>query len=360
VTSDGLNIAFFGSSLVSSRGNRPCTYYRGIIRALHERGHRVTFYEPDAFDRQRHRDIADPSWARVVVYSAHERGARRAVNAAAGSDVMIKATGVGVFDQMLATALLELPGDAVRVLWDVQVATTLAELGSDPGAPLRTLIGEFDLIVTQTGGPAVVERYRALGARCCETVYSAMDPRTHHPVPHRAELARDVVFLGDREPGLEPRVDEFFFRIAERLPQRSFLLAGAGWGERRLPRNVRYIGPVSAEQHNVLNSTPPAVLIITSDGPAQDAGVPGPRLFEAAGTGACVLTDDWDGIDRFLAPGHEIVVARDGQEMAERLGVLDRSAARRIGAAARRRVLTQHTYAVRAEQVESLLVDSFE
>ena len=66
--SAGLNIAFFGTSLVSAYWNGAATYYRGIIRALAERGHRVTFYEPDAFDRQSHRDIDDPDWARVVVY----------------------------------------------------------------------------------------------------------------------------------------------------------------------------------------------------------------------------------------------------------------------------------------------------
>ena len=44
-----LKIAFFGSSLVSAYWNGAATYYRGIIRALHQRGHRVTFYEPDAF-----------------------------------------------------------------------------------------------------------------------------------------------------------------------------------------------------------------------------------------------------------------------------------------------------------------------
>ena len=43
-----LEIAFFGSSLVSAYWNGAATYYRGVIRALHARGHRVTFYEPDA------------------------------------------------------------------------------------------------------------------------------------------------------------------------------------------------------------------------------------------------------------------------------------------------------------------------
>ncbi len=63
-----MRIAFFGSSLVSAYWNGAATYYRGIIQALHDLGHRITFYEPDAFDRQRHRDLDDVSYARSVVY----------------------------------------------------------------------------------------------------------------------------------------------------------------------------------------------------------------------------------------------------------------------------------------------------
>src|SRR3954452_15735486 len=102
----GMDIAFFGSSLVSAYWNGAATYYRGIIRALHARGHRVTFYEPDAFNRQSHRDIADPSWAEVVVYpGSGEQGVRNALLHAASADVIVKASGVVVFDSFLEEAV---------------------------------------------------------------------------------------------------------------------------------------------------------------------------------------------------------------------------------------------------------------
>src|SRR5437667_2403186 len=98
----GLNIAFFGSSLVSAYWNGAATYYRGLVRALHERGHRVTFYEPDAFERQQHRDMEDPDWARVVVYpAASEQDVCQAVEQARGADLVVKASGVGVYDELL-------------------------------------------------------------------------------------------------------------------------------------------------------------------------------------------------------------------------------------------------------------------
>src|SRR5437764_6756250 len=106
-----MEVAFFGSSLVSAYWNGAATYYRGIIRALHARGHRVTFYEPDAFERQQHRDIADPPWARVVVYPADsDDHACAALESARGADLIVKASGVGVFDELLERAVLTMKG----------------------------------------------------------------------------------------------------------------------------------------------------------------------------------------------------------------------------------------------------------
>src|SRR5690242_9070925 len=102
-----LNIAFFGSSLVSAYWNGAATYYRGLIRALAARGHRVTFYEPDAYDRQKNRDmLTDPTWANVVVYSAHGTDdVHRCLDHARHADVIVKASGVGVFDALLEAAV---------------------------------------------------------------------------------------------------------------------------------------------------------------------------------------------------------------------------------------------------------------
>src|ERR1700710_1244832 len=121
-----MKIAFFGSSLLSAYSNGAATYYRGIIRALHERGHRVTFYEPDAFDRQQHRDIEPPEWAEVVVYPNSAEAALEQVEAARGADLIVKASGVGVFDELLEAAVLEArrPSGLVA-FWDVDAPATL-------------------------------------------------------------------------------------------------------------------------------------------------------------------------------------------------------------------------------------------
>ena len=352
----GLHIAFFGSSLVSAYWNGAATYYRGLLRALAARGHRITFYEPDAFDRQRHRDMPDPAWARVVVYANHEAALSRALAEAAEADVLVKASGVGVFDEALeaAVAALRAPGRQT-VFWDVDAPATLERVRIDPDDPFRAVIPTYDLILTYGGGTPVVEAYEALGARACVPIYNALDPDTHHPEPPDPRFDAELAFVGNRLPDREARVDEYFFRAAEAAPGLRFLLGGSGWHDRTLPSNVRYLGHVYTRDHNTINGTPLAVLNVSRESMARVGFSPATRLFEVAGAGGCLITDAWEGIEAFLEPGREVLVAQDGGEVADLVRGLTREHARRIGAAARRRLLAAHTYAHRAAEVEAVL-----
>jgi spore maturation protein CgeB len=352
-----LDVAFFGSSLVSAYWNGAATYYRGNVRALHVRGHRVTFYEPDTYDRQRHRDMPDPHWARVEVYAGEgEEGVMRALEQARDADLVVKASGVGVFDELLEREVLtqKRPGTMV-VFWDVDAPATLDRVHHDAADPFRQLIPGYDLIFTYGGGDRVVHAYEALGARECIPVYNALDPSTHHPVPRDPRFASDVGFLGNRLPDREARVDEFFVRAAALLPERRFLLGGSGWGDKPLPVNVAAVGHVYTHEHNAFNCTPRTVLNVNRESMARYGFSPPTRVFEAAGAGACLITDAWEGVELFLEPGREVLVAHDGNEVAEHACALTSHEARRIGDAARARVLAEHTYTHRAAQVEAVL-----
>lgn len=352
-----LEVAFFGSSLVSAYWNGAATYYRGIIRALHERGHRVTFYEPDAYGRQQHRDLDDPPWARVVVYPAEGTdGVHAALERARGADLVVKASGVGVFDELLEQAVLDLrvPGTLV-VFWDVDAPATLDRLEGDQADPFRPLVPRYDLVLTYGGGDPVTRAYHRLGAQTCVPVYNALDPTTHFPVEPEPRFEGDLGFLGNRLPDREARIAKFFFDAAAAGPARTYLLGGSGWGDRRLPANVRYVGHVYTRDHNAFNCTPLAVLNVSRESMARYGFSPATRVFEAAGAAACLVSDDWEGIELFLEPGTEVLVARNGEEVAALLDELDPARARRIGAAARRRVLARHTYAHRVAQLERLL-----
>jgi spore maturation protein CgeB len=363
---DSLNIAFFGSSLVSAYWNGAATYYRGIVKALAARGHRITFFEPDAFDRQAHRDIEDPPWARVVVYAAGSQAqVLEPLEQARHADIVIKASGIGVFDVLLEREMptLRRPGNRI-VFWDVDAPATLERIAMTGNDPFARLASAYDLILTYGGGPHVIDGYAALGAGNCVPIYNAVDPEEHFPVPPDARFRGMLGFVGnrlpDREERVRERVREFFFKAAHQLPDERFLLAGNGWpGDSTIPPNVDAVGHLYSRDHNAFNCTPRAVLNVNRRSMARAGYSPPTRVFEAAGAGACLITDAWEGIEHFLDPGEEILVAHDGDEVARILRCLTDSDARRIGAAARERVLAEHTYAARALQFEDAVEGIF-
>lgn len=351
-----MKIAFYGSSLLSSYWNGAATYYRGLIKALAGLGHEVTFYEPDAYERQSHRDIDPPDWCRVVVYPATLEAVRSVAAAAAGAEVVVKASGVGVFDdELLLLVMGAARPEALRIWWDVDAPVTLADLEQKPAAPLRRSLPKLDAVLTYGGGDSVVEAYRALGARYCEPVYNALDPETHYPVPKDPRYEADLSFLGNRLPDREMRVDNFFLAAAEAAPDLSFLLGGSGWEGKSLPSNVRLLGHIPTSEHNAFNCSPKAVLNINRDSMAACGYSPATRVFEAVGAGGCLITDAWAGIDNFLQPGEEVLVVYDGRDLLDCLRSLTPERAAAVGAAGRQRLLRDHSYRQRAEQLHETL-----
>jgi spore maturation protein CgeB len=351
-----MRIAFYGSSLLSSYWNGAATYYRGLLSDLARRGHSITFYEPDAFDRQQHRDIEPPDYAAVHVYAAAQEALRGVIAEAAQADVVVKASGVGVFDdELLAGVTAAARPGAIRMFCDVDAPATLAELRANPDHPMHRVLPDLDLVITYGGGPPVIAAYTELGARRCVPIYNALDPSTHFPVPGDPRFAADLSFLGNRLPDREARVETFFLDAAQRLPGRDFLIGGNGWDSKAMPANVRHIGHVYTAEHNAFNTSPKAVLNIARDSMASVGFSPATRVFEACGAGACLITDDWVGLDMFLKDGEEVLVARDGADVAAHLEALTPERAHAIGAAGRAKILAHHTYQRRGAELDALL-----
>jgi spore maturation protein CgeB len=351
-----MNIAFYGSSLLSSWWNGAATYYRGLLRDLASRGYDITFYEPDAYERQQHRDMEPQPWARSVVYPATPDGLRAVLEEAPAADIVVKASGVGVFDDELISGVVEhsRPG-ALKIFWDVDAAATLDEMREAEDHPVRRALDALDLVLTYGGGPPVIEAYEGFGAARCVPIYNALDPISHHPVERDPRFTADLAFLGNRLPDREARVERFFLEPAGALADRKFLIGGNGWETKSMPHNVRHLGHVFTHEHNAFNCTPLAVLNIARDSMANIGFSPATRVFEAAGAAACLITDAWEGIELFLKPDEEVLVARDGQDVAEHVRALTSQRARQIGDAALKRVLSEHTYAQRGAQVDELL-----
>lgn len=352
-----MELTFFGSSLVSCYWNGAATYYRGLLRALHGRGHRITFCEPDAYNRQQNRDLAeDPDYARVIVYRTEAERDALVEQAFAASDWVIKCSGVGVWDAELEEALAAPSGGRARTAFlDVDAPATLARMAADAADPFRQHVPRYDHVFTYGGGPPVIEAYERWGARGCTCIYNGLDPDEHRPLERSPNPRWDLLFMGNRLPDREARVEEFFLRAATLCPEHRFALGGEGWGDKGLPANVEYLGHVPTARHNELNAAARLVLNVHRDSMIENGWSPATRMFEAAGAASCQVTDAMPGIDEFFAPGEEILVAADGAGVARYVREVSVGDAARIGQAARRRAVAEHTYARRAERMDGVL-----
>jgi spore maturation protein CgeB len=350
-----MKLFVFASSLTSSYWNGAATYYRGIYKNLHQLGYEITFAEPDIYQRQQNRDAGEINYAKVVVYQT-PNDLETMLREACDADLIIKHSGVGADDGLLEAEILNCRTACTQAaFWDVDAPATLARVEDDSCDPFRRLIPQYDYVFTYGGGPAVIEHYLRLGARNCIPIYNGVDPQTHYPVEADPAMTCDLAFVGHRLPDRERRVEQYFFAAAELAPELSFVLGGAGWASRTLPKNVRWIGHVGTGDHNRINCSARMVLNINRESMADVGFSPPTRVFEAAGAGACLISDAWPGIDQFFQPDREILVAQSTQEVVNFLREISSEAAFAMGKAMRRRTLREHSYALRAQQVHGVL-----
>jgi spore maturation protein CgeB len=350
-----MKIYVFGSSLTSCYWNGAATYYRGIYKNLRKLGHEITFAEPDIYNRQQNRDSSEIDYATVRVYQT-PGDLDKVLSEACDSDLIVKHSGVGADDELLEAEVLLCGSAATRVaFWDVDAPATLARVEENPRDPFRELIPKYDFIFTYGGGDPVVQQYINLGATNCIPIYNGLDTDTHHPVAPDEKFKCDLAFVGNRLPDRESRVEQFFLAAAERAPEFQFLLGGEGWGSRRLPKNVRWIGHVRTEHHNVINCSARMVLNINRESMARTGFSPPTRVFEAAGAAACLITDAWTGVEEFFEPGREILVATSADDVVQYLRDIAPAHARSIGSAMHSRAIQDHAYELRAKDVDVIL-----
>ena len=357
-----MRLAIFGSSIVSAYWNGAATYYRGMCRALHARGHRIRFIEQDIYDRQQHRDFPEPpDYCDVRVVAGWPALERELAAARADADLVVKCNDTGAYDREMEEWLVGGAGGAAAsgppvAFWDVDAPATLAECAA-PDSYLRRLVPRFACVLTYGGGPPVVAGYRALGARRVVPVYNAVDPDAYAPVPPSPDFVCDLFFMGNRLPDREARFRRFFLEAAALAPEARLLLGGEGWGDLALPANVRAIGHCPTPLHPVLNCSARLVLNLTRDAMAAAGYSPPTRVFEVAACGACLVTDAWEGLEQFFQPGDEVLEARGPEDLAHYLATVSWERARAIGARARARALRDHTYASRAAIFEAAALD---
>jgi spore maturation protein CgeB len=345
-----LDIVILGLSITSSWGNGHATTYRGLARELAARGHRVRFLERDVPWYAENRDLPAPPYCETRLYKSLEELRRRYRAEVRDADVAIVGSyvpeGVAVGEWVTETAR------GLTAFYDIDTPVTLAKLARGDAEYLsRELIPRYGLYLSFTGGPTLTRLERELGAPMARALYCSVDPALYFPGPEAPRFA--LGYLGTYSADRQPKLDELLVTPARRLPEARFAVAGPQYpAEIRWPENLARVEHVPPGEHRGFYGAQRFTLNVTRADMVQAGYSPSVRLFEAAACGVPVISDEWEGLDTFFAPGEEILVARSAEDTIGFLTGLSEVARRAIAERARRRVLAGHTAAHRAERLE--------
>jgi spore maturation protein CgeB len=352
-----LKIVIFGLSLSSSWGNGHATLWRGLCRALIARGHCVVFFERDTPYYAAHRDLTELPGGALILYSTwgEVRGRVRAHLADADVSIVTSycADALAATDEVLCSR-------TSRVFYDLDTPVTLARLrsGEAVGYIDERGLGDFDLVLSYTGGGALEALRRELGAQRVAPLYGSADPAQHRPVPATAHYHADLSYLGTFSEDRQASLESFFVDAARLSPQRQFRLGGAQYPEAFPWRpNIAFVQHLPPAEHSAFFCSARLTLNVTRGAMARMGYCPSGRLFEAAGCGVPMLSDSWEGMADFFQPGAEILIVRSTQDVLAAMDLPDEVLCR-LATAARDRVMAQHTAAHRAAELEALMEKS--
>ena len=352
-----MKLVVFGLSVTSSWGNGHATTYRALLRAFAARGHEIVFYEWDApWYGGESRDLPNPDFCRLELYSDWAETAPRASAEAREAD----ATLVGSYVHEGRQVIDDLSAAGVDPLffYDIDTPVTVAQLRAGGTEYLRVdQVPLFTRYLSFTGGPFlqnVLER--ELGAREARPLYCSVDTGTYQPVAPDPELQMDLAYMGTYAPDRQPVLERFLVQPARHLSEHRFMVAGPQYpDEIRWPSNVRHLSHLPPARHPSFYSSAAWQLNATRADMVAAGWSPSVRLFEAAACGATMISDRWPGIEDFFTPGREILLPADAHDVVEILRGTHPDDRRAIGAAARQRVLAEHTSERRAAELEQLL-----
>lgn len=350
-----LRIVILGLSITSSWGNGHATTYRGLVRELTGRGHRILFLERDVEWYAANRDLPEPPYGRTVLYRDLDHLKRDHGNAVAEADLVVVGSfvpqGTEVGEWVTRTAR------GITAFYDMDTPVTLAKLARGEHEYLTpALIPHYDLYLSFTGGPTLERLEREYRAPAARPLYCSVDPGLYYPEPAgpRWDLGYMGTYSDDRQPGLSGLLLE----PARRWAEGSFVVAGPQYpSSLRWPVNVLRIEHLPPAEHRRFYGAQRFTLNLTRRDMIAAGFSPSVRLFEAAACGTPIISDCWEGLETVLEPGREILVADSAEEVLSLLRDLPAAERAAIGRRARQRVLSHHTAAHRAAELEGYLLE---
>ncbi|MEI9408910.1 glycosyltransferase family protein [Mesorhizobium salmacidum] len=355
-----MRMVIFGLTVTSSWGNGHATLWRGLIRALARLGWSITFFERDTPYYAGARDLDQLDGGNVVIYPDWEDIRRVAERAMKQADVVVVTSYCP--DAVEASRLAQQASRGLRVFYDLDTPVTLArvEHGERPPYFGPEGLADYDLVLSYTGGSALEALKTVLGARQVMPLYGHVDPDRHRPAEKRAEFAGDLSYLGTYAADRQAGVEKLLVRPAMRLPDQRFIIGGAQYPQ-EFPwsDNIFFVRHLPPADHPAFFSSSRLTLNVTREAMAQKGWCPSGRLFEAAACGAAIITDAWPGLADFFEPGREVLLAHDTDDVVAALQLPEHELDG-IRRRARERVLSEHTSARRAAELDRMLADALQ
>ncbi|HKO15339.1 MAG TPA: glycosyltransferase [Gemmatimonadaceae bacterium] len=345
-----MDIVILGLSITSSWGNGHATTYRGLVRELHARGHRVLFLERDVPWYADNRDLPRPPYCRTALYRSIADLRRRFAAPVHDADLVIVGSyvpqGVEVGDWVTRTAR------GVTAFYDIDTPVTLAKLARGETEYLSpALVARYDMYLSFTGGPTLRRIERMYGAPMARPLYCSVDPSLYAPA--RVAPQWDLGYMGTYSDDRQPALGRLLLEPARRWRAGRFVVAGPQYPDTiRWPANVERVVHLPPREHGAFYNAQRYTLNVTRADMVAAGYSPSVRLFEAAACATPIISDPWEGLDSFFTPGVEILIARDGADTLGYLRDIPEAERRAIGRRARAKVLAEHTAAHRAAELE--------
>jgi spore maturation protein CgeB len=355
-----MKFVIFGLTVSSSWGNGHATLWRGLWRALARRGHHIVFFERDVAYYAAHRDLVGLAGGELVLYPSWELVRHRVARELGDADVAM-VTSYCPDGAAASDAIVESASAAVKVFYDMDTPMTFQNLREGRQVPYIGArgLGDFDLALSYTGGRCLEQMRSELGARRVATLYGHVDPQVHTPVAPSDSRRCALSYLGTYAADRQSALEALFVQPATRLPECTFVVGGSQYPPEFVwPPNVRLMEHTSPPEHPAFFCSSRLTLSVTRGPMAENGYCPSGRLFEAAACGTPIVSDWWPGIETFLEPGREVVIARSAEDVIESLAMSDAELLQ-IASAARKRVLSDHTSERRAQQLEQMLDGNF-
>jgi spore maturation protein CgeB len=354
-----LKIVIFGLSITSSWGNGHATTFRALARALHDRGHRIIFYEHNVEWYASNRDMPEPTFCEVRLFDDWRDIRRSAMAEVNDADVAMVGSyfpdGLAVIEELADSRV------PIKTFYDIDTPITISQL-RDTGRTeylLAEQIPIFDIYFSFTGGPMLREIEQRFGSPCAVPLYCSFDPAEYKQFSVNKRFACDLSYMGTYAPDRQPKIDALLCEPARALPNSSFIVAGPQYPKSiRWPGNVRRIMHLNPRWHARFYSSSRLTLNVTRRDMVRAGYSPSVRIFEAAACAATIVSDNWPGLDAFFTPGEEILLPVSSGDVIQILQHAGREELAAIGHRAQQRVLAEHTSAKRAEDFERCVSSS--